>query len=151
MIDLKGAKVGDKFNGNKGGVLELALKGKCGDFVLIDEESGQIIVTDSNGDGTNCSWEDVVSKHDPRPWLKDLPDADLFSDAIKWVGFCRDTDEWRGFEFEPVTYHSGWQTSNSKHKLYMISGFKMPTLTGDQWKDSRISILALKTWQLANQ
>lgn len=141
MINLTGAKVGDKFNGNKGGVLELALKGKCGDFVLIDEESGQIIVTDSNGDGTNCSWEDVVSKVDPRPWLKDLPDADLFSELVGYLYYDAGFDGWGyGYKIPLVC---------EVDERYMP--LKMPTLTGDQWKDSKISIKDLKAWQLANQ
>lgn len=147
MIDLTGAKVGDKYLDCKGVLCE-----------YIGMNAGKVVGRPVKTDGIAMHNTHYVSisdqlncnKHDPRPWLKDLPDADLFCGG--WLAFESQDSDWHVFEEEPQLSTAEFHfTTEGMFRLFPVGGIKMPTLTGDQWKDSKISIPELKTWQLANQ
>ena len=129
MIDLTGAKVGDKYLDCKGVLCE-----------YIGMNAGKVVGRPVKTDGIAMHNTHYVSisdqlncnKHDPRPWLKDLPDADLFELFSSKDVQCDSSGVW----FD--------------HRGMSLNADKMPTLTGDQWMDSKISIVKLKAWQVEN-
>ena len=153
MIDLSKAKVGDEylcgseFNGSV--VMSVAFIDKsktC--FVLRGDGVGDLFVHE-NGKTIVSRLQGVIKKHDPRPWLKDLPDADLFN--YQWLA-CDEDGSWYYYSSEPkitpVNHHANHDVTEQSGHLDCI---KMPTLTGDQWKQSKISITELREWQETNQ
>ena len=78
----------------------------------------------------------IVAKHDPHHWLKDMPDADLFKIQDGYLVL-----EARG------TWYSRCNRTTAQ---YNLSGINMPTLTGDEWRNSKISIADLRVWQEQN-
>ena len=141
QIDLTGAKVGDKFNCNHqfGGtvIMEIDYMSKDCKFVILkSDKSGTVIV---NGDGTwhygNDGSQCVVSKHDTRPWLKDLPDADLFCGSVWKLLYDAEMDKW--------CYSGG-----DVNEWTLITGMKMPHVEDG---GAAITIPELRAWQLANK
>jgi len=141
MIDLSTAVIGDEY------------KTECADIVTVKYLNHTYACCEYNNkvlsvfmlDGTNVinGSASLVSKHDPRHWLKDLPDADLFEGDIYLYNssggnWC--TSRRSQSLNKEETFWKGTLTS--------LVGIKMPTLTGDEWKDSKISIPDLKAWQL---
>lgn len=144
MINLSNAKIGDWYSYDSNGAAKLIALGTEEACFLFEDNTG-FLVTDLNGcnsDGIPV----VVSKIDPRPWLKDMPDAGIFVDEAKWLA-CDSSGLWFGYNVEPSLHLSGWGGTNSYCNCGAI---KMPTLTGDQWEDSKISIEELREWQLNN-
>ncbi len=134
MIDLTGAKVGEKFM--LSGEQEVAVLAVNEAQVVFSNDEGFYLNSAITGKSAEGVPEfDVVGKHDPRPWLKDLPDADLFSDDVDYI-LCTE----RGWEFK---LKSSFSTSD----MTMV---KMPVITSDQCKDSYITIVKLKAWQVEN-
>ncbi len=130
-IDLTCAKIGDKFNTD--GEFTVGLVHKSADdtrFCL--EQDGSLFILLRDGSSKHLN---ITSKHDPRPWLKDLPDADLFHGDVEFI-HCIQGD-W-------CYLIAGWMVC---HKINII---KMPKLTADQWEDSKISITDLRAWQFAS-
>ncbi len=151
MIDLTGAKIGDKLNSSTGFIMKVVLTGDHN--LVLEAPSGRLDVF--NFSGENSTGVKITSKVDPRPWLKDLPDADLFRGA--WLA-CDNNEEWYTYSQEPLVcdgteewYMYGNGVIDELSGEWVPVGIKMPILTGDQWKDSKISIPELKAWQLANQ
>jgi len=135
MIDLSSTRVGDDYNGQNGAVYSIVITGN-NDWVVKDVNTGShyVLLIDGTFDGYRN--HKLVSKHDPRHWLKDLPDADLFSCNIDTIKMCED---------------NGWlYTMNEGMTWHQINVIKMPTLTGEEWKLSKISIVELKEWQRNN-
>ena len=140
MIDLTGAKVGDKFVLTNGLEAELILR--TSDALILNSFGGITVMVDNQGESQHSnSGLSIKSKLDPRPWLKDLPDADLFSELVDYLYYDAGFDGW-GY---------GYKTPVEREVDERYMPLKMPTLTRDQWKDSKISIPELKAWQLANQ
>jgi len=146
MIDLSAAQVGDEFVDGVGEICKLVYMtdmDKCFEI----GSSGLLITIDDNGGCSSAPARQLVSKHDPRHWLKDLPDVGLFNDEVKFLAWCNHRKGWCAFEGEPIVDFDDSHT-NGFFSNYPLTGIKMPTLTGDEWKDSKISIPDLKAWQL---
>ena len=138
MMDLNGSKVGDKFNCDNGHRPELV-------FILGDNYclslNGELFLYKADGkliQHVSENGEHLVSKHEPRHWLKDLPDADLF--------------ELYGSEYISCAKTGDWYADNSELDIpvMFLNKDKMPKLTGDEYKQSKISIADLREWQKAN-
>jgi len=144
MIDLRGAKVGDYLNANSGGIYKVVMFGLVNLIVKLKGSDSAPYATctmDGYIDEKIC----IVSKHDRRWWLKDLPDADIFNDG--WLAIQAD-EGWYWFEREPViSSDDEYYHTNGMFILTPISGIKMPELADDEWKLSKISIAELREWQ----
>jgi hypothetical protein len=141
MIDLSTAVVGDKFVLNNGKVVSFFARTKMnsicemeGGYAILYEHDGKFDEGVEHGEASE-SWR-IVAKHDPRHWLKDLPDADLFDEDMDYLDFCGNVNHWRCTDIDGT---------------YAWMCLKMPTLTGDEWKLSKISIVELRAWQAANK
>ena len=151
MIDLSTAVVGDKFKLRCGDTAELiGVNDKKTEFMLKDNDGFHI--NDISGISllAECGGCNIISKHDPRHWLKDLPDADLFTGEWIAVENNGENSDWYSFAKEPLLGH-GYHHTNGMFVMTLISGIKMPTITGDGWKKSKISIAELREWQKLNK
>ena len=89
-------------------------------------------------------FERMVKRHEPRWWLKDLPDADLLK--YYWVS-CDGSGNWFNYSAEPVI-HKDDSYFHSGGPIQSMGCIKsMPTLKNEEWKLSKISIKELKEWQ----
>jgi len=131
MIDLSSAKVGDKYKGEGGGIYTLDFVGDS--YFVFKNENNLPCFVEVNGGFQDYRHSKLLSKYNSRPWLKDLPDADVFAlyEAVNIQ--CNKSGIW----FDNLSRSLG--------------GSKMPTLTGDQWRDSKISIDELREWQEQNK
>ena len=149
-IDLTGAKVGAKFDSFHDGVLTLIGKAKE-EVALIHADDSCFIIVNNDGTCANDDGKQIIkSKHVPRPWLKDLPDADLFSDYVSGYWLACDAGgngSWYIHKTEPYIADNDDEQWSNHSTCWTLLTQKMPTLTGDQWKDSKISIKDLKAWQ----
>ena len=145
MINLSDAKIGDLYklkNNNESTVIFAT-----NDAVILDFE-GVTIMVDKGGETLHAnSGLSVVSKIDTRPWLKDMPDAGIFADEVKWFA-CDADGYWYAYKEEPGLNASVWGEVGFFSSLRVV---KMPILPGDKWKDSKISIEGLREWQEANK
>jgi len=145
MINLSNAKIGDLYklkNNNESTVIFAT-----NDAVILDFE-GVTIMVDKGGETLHAnSGLSVVSKIDQRPWLKDMPDAGIFVDEVKWLA-CDANGYWYAYKEEPELNASGWGGTNN---YYNCAAIRMPSLTGVQWEDSLISIEELREWQEVNK
>jgi hypothetical protein len=146
MIDLSTAVVGDKYKDNLGVVCE-----------YIGMNSGKVVGRPVKSDGISMHNTHYVSisdasgctKHEPRHWLSQLPDADLFNAG--WLAFDNNDEiEWCWYQHEPFIT-SGVFCPEQNGNIHNLIGIKMPTLTGDEWKLSKISIDELRVWQKENK
>ena len=149
-MNLSNAKVGDKYLPWAGYLDELTVLGVSDEqicFVYADKSG--FMVTDIDGRDTDGG-SVIKSKIDPRSWLKDMPDAGIFTG--EFIAFQSTDGGWHVFDKEPKMSNDDEHFStNGMFSLYHISGIKMPELTADQWKDSKISIAELKQWQADNK
>ncbi|HHZ71427.1 MAG TPA: hypothetical protein EYN54_14375 [Methylococcaceae bacterium] len=76
----------------------------------------------------------LIKRHEPRYWLKDLPDADLFNVGIGGI-YCN---------------KAGWFASSGELSGSFITN-RMPELTPNDYSLSKISMVELKEWQEANK
>ena len=134
MIDLTGAKVGEQYVIGSGEVMTVLIK-TVDAIVLGNDELSCMVDFGGETQHANSSMS-VIRKHEPRHWLKDLPSADLFELYGGVDLTCGENGVW-------LSHDEGGFT------LPLNKG-KMPTLTGDEWKDSKISIVDLKAWQEQN-
>jgi hypothetical protein len=137
-IDLRSAVVGDKFDTNDNQSCVIVAKTNynlC--FELLDGAE-LLFITGEDGvpERSNYKHLAIKSKYEPRHWLKDLPDAGLL--AIY------------GTEFIELNEFGKWFAVN-KHQCTALCNDLMPTLTGDEWRNSKISIDELKAWQKENK
>jgi len=91
----------------------------------------------------------LIKRHEPRYWLKDLPDADLFT--YDWIA-CDSDGTWFYYMSEPRSndvnhVEKGSASEQSGH----LDCLQMPRLKNDEWKLSKISMVELKEWQEANK
>jgi len=157
IIDLSMAKVEDKFDWSGDNMEGVKLNGLAkleyitpnGFYVFYcgSGEIGILIVVDEYGIGVYTGKQQSFTKHDPRHWMKDLPDADLFNDG--WLSLNR-SNGWLWSIREPVLGLKSYSLS-AEYLIYDISFLKMPTLIADEWELSKISIPDLKAWQEANK
>jgi len=154
MIDLRAAEIGDKFNCNHNFtndvVMEVLFSSESLATVILGANGFGDMQVDFDGMGITSKRQGVISKHEPRHWLKDLPDADLFT--YQWLA-CDEDGSWYYYSSEPkittVNHHANYYdaTEQSGH----LDCLKMPTLTGDEWQLSKISIDELRAWQTVNK
>jgi hypothetical protein len=142
MIDLRTAKVGDEFVDKNSNIVELVIAdhsvsryvgkgvGACGGKVFYGIYTNE----GCNVDQRSCG---LASKHEPRHWLKDLPNTDLFSLYKANYIYCDKT--------------FGWKSVSHSQMTLDLDDELMPTLTGDEWKLSKISIVELRAWQEQNK
>ena len=82
-----------------------------------------------------------------RTWLKQMPDASFFKDDV-WLA-CDKDGEWYIFNSEPMKCGRTWDVGFTHDYTELYSDFfNLPTLEGDQWKYSRISVMELAEWQM---
>lgn len=145
MIDLSGAKVGDKYDAT--GIGELIVLAASKNEVCFSFFDGlKFIVTDIHGQDDD-GLQIVTSKIDSRPWLKYMPDAGVFKDEFRWLA-CDEDGEWYAYYGKPGIKRHQWSCGGACFGFDLI---KMPTLTGDQWEDSLISTDELREWQGVNK
>lgn len=122
MIDLSGAKVGDKYLDENNNEVELSFVAKCGEFkyILCGVTGGGFCnIYNSSGKNKQRHCVNLVSKIHPRPWLKDMPDAGIFADNVCSLHMSK-SGCWF-YKRKGVDYH------------YDLCGaVKMPTLSGKQ-------------------
>ena len=136
MIDLSNAKIGDWYSYDSNGEAKLIALGTEEACFIFKDNTG-FLVTDLNGcnsDGIPV----VVSKIDPRPWLKDMPDAGIFADEVKWMKYSFECKCW---------FYAFYGDSGDMRNVPL----KMPTPTGEQRSDNKISTEELREWQEANK
>jgi hypothetical protein len=144
-IDLSTAVVGDNFD-SLNERYELLMKSEK-DYV-IKGCGARLYIVNRHGSSYEPDAVKLVSKHDPRHWLGQLPDADLFVSDIKYLA-CSKENGWVWFINEP--FECVREIWGSSFRAGDIDCFKMPTLTGDEWKQSKISIDELRAWQKLNK
>lgn len=154
MIDLSNAKVGDKFLSFISHTYELKLLNKKHDDYVLVSDRGCIQMVDKLGKTKeeDCTFH-LVSKIDTRHWLGKLPDADLLLDG--WLSFNPTGNKWQWHDagcHDPEPRIVDNNTRFTSGVISRLSAFaKMPTLTGDEWKQSKISIPDLRAWQKENK
>lgn len=93
------------------------------------------------------SWKVKKAKAVDKPWLDGMPPAKAFT--LKWLA-CDEDKIWYEFEKEPEKSKGGFfrelKHYNEEYPFYQVS-LEMPTLTGDQWKHSKISVAKLQEHQ----
>lgn len=141
MIDLSGAKVGDEYTTEDGQSCVIVIRKEndiC--FELLD---GADLLFITNPYGVPCVANyhhlRIRAKNDPRHWLKDLPDADLFHNDLTWVE-CH----WKN-------KGNFWFASCKGIEAEYWVPLKMPTITEEECEQSKISIAKLREWQEANK
>lgn len=145
MVDLMHGKVlGDEFE-YFGEVIPLSYISKSKTRFVFDTSGGGVVVTNEKGEGCS-SVEFNLKVHDPRPWMKDLHHASLF--LGRWIA-CDENGEWFFYTVNPHIENANSKafSTHNGEGILRILGVKMPKLTGDQWRDSKISIKDLATYQ----
>ena len=83
---------------------------------------------------------DIVKLHNPLAWMDKLPDSRLFDVKHEHIFMCDETGKWNvGTRFEirvEMMDDSEFLSGDFTELLFV----KMPTLTGDQWKRSKLKI-----------
>ena len=116
--------------------------------IVSQGDAGYYLNSRINGKSTELAEFDIKAKHDPRWWLKDLPDADLFRGNWLACSDSCDNSEWHVWDEEPSEGLTSWVKKPCDNIFCeRVTAIKMPTLTGDAWKKSKISIARLKEWQ----
>lgn len=148
MLKLTKDDIGKKFENEIGGIFTLKEVGDLNCSLL--SESG--IYSTCQHDGiTGCDnnriIQGLVKAHEPRWWLSQLPDADLF--ALDWIA-CDKVDFWSSHEAQPLFDGSKF-TVKGFASSYEISGINMPKLNSDECLISAISKNNLRQWQKNNK
>ncbi len=101
--------------------------------IVSQGDAGYYLNSSINGKSTELSEFDIKAKHDPRWWLKDLPDASIFNSEVEYL------------EYDP---RKGWFCYIAGCGLpTYLDCLKTPKLAIDETNLSRITLLNLKTWQ----
>ena len=86
MIDLSGCKLGDELlTEYEFVVVVIAISEASRTEVCCRFPDGGIALFDIDGKRSDHAKDPIISKHEPRHWLKDLPDADLFCTDINYI------------------------------------------------------------------
>ena len=152
-MNLTKADIGKKFNTQDGGVLTgVAITAK--NFITVNDEGyshSHLLNGESDQFDEGGSRErglDIISRQDPRSWLADMPNLGDIKEG--WIACDSDSDEeWYWYSIEPNQKSRGWYHLSVSRPIE-LDMFNMPTLTGDQWKDSKISVAELKQLQADN-
>lgn len=135
-IDLTNAVVGDKFNSDGKGGYTVVIMGSADIVMLSDNGTHYSIQFDGEfSDYNDCR---ITSKVDTRHWLKYMPDADDFLDTVEFLEF----DNMKGMWY---VYIEGCGLQS------YVTFLKMPKLTPNESRSSRIYIDDLRNWQKENK
>lgn len=136
MINFINTEIGDKFLLTNGCEASIILK--TNDALILDQD-GMTLMIDYYGLTQHASGGlSVASKVGAPPWLKDLPDADLFH---------KDVDS---LIYEMDSAVGNWYVTDEDGGQHWC-GMKMPRLTISQsGKGSHITIEDLREWQKNN-
>jgi len=138
--------VGKKFEDRFEQVYKIQL---CTDSdVAVTDNDGHIFVCDYDGVFENAITNQLIKRHEPRYWLKDLPDADLFT--YDWIA-CDENGEWYNYEYSPPILSDVAYGAGGGGMFCMACIKDLPKLTGDEWKLSKITIDDLRVWQKENK
>lgn len=103
-------------------------------FVLYTSTDGFIIV---NKNGESCTSDTFqLEQYEPRYWLKDLPDADLFSKDVSSIHFEGDMN---------------WYVTDVNGHDHWLPYGDLPKLDDNDRKLSKISIDDLREWKRVNE
>lgn len=140
--------IGKEFECNYGVTYEVILVGEGNAVLLMDNNTDrypdEYLACSLCGSIDNVNA--LVKRHEPRWWLSQFPDADLFNDG--WFS-CGEKGKWHFTETEPVEFKGGFYRDNiigSGKSEYIIS-LIMPTLKVGEWKLSKISTDELRELQ----
>jgi len=100
---------------------------------VLEGPVGDLHVCDSYGYMDSLSVS-IIKRHEPRYWLKDLPDADAFSESVSCIA-CNS---------------KGWYVSRGSMMGHFITN-KMPELTPNDYDSSEMAIMDLRVWQRENK
>lgn len=136
--------VGKEFECELGNVFEITAFDKVNAVAKSKEDNGYFII---NHDGSFFAMgtrlnKKLVKRHEPRWWLSQLPDTNLFD--CNWIASDYD-GAWYHFNIEPTRIIDGCFLAHENDSCAQsISGIKMPKLKGDEYKLSKISIDELR-------
>ena len=141
-MDLSGAVKEDKFESECQRTFTVAYVGAKESYWCMESETGRAYIFGRAGVDDVASVR-LVKKHDPRPWLKDLPDASLFDrGAVVGIGKLKECDGgWWYF------VHISDESGDDRRYLPLAN---MPDLTDEECETSEISIADLAKWQSDN-
>lgn len=115
-------------------------RGGRGSYIaLVDNESGECR---EDGDFS------ITSRHEPRSWLKDMPNLGDIKEG--WIA-CDKGRTWYWYDKAPVSKGETWICANDTQYQILSHAFNLPALTSDQWKESLISTAELNRWQSGNK
>ena len=136
MFDLSGAVKEAQFESECKRIFTVAYVGEKESYWCMESATGRAYIFDRTGIDDVASVR-LVKKHDPRPWLSELPDASMF--------------ELYETEFIECT-NGNWSATRK------LTGYRstleqscMPELTDGQRINSKISIADLAKWQAENK
>lgn len=123
-------------------------------FVTLDKEGEKYfnihrldgVSTEYKELGGLCTCTDIVSRYDPRPWLKDLPDYSIFKGEYLT---CDRDGVWVSHSEDPKIVGGCWRKVGSPtYRRCSLDGLRiMPVLEGDQWRLSKIKLSDLAEYQ----
>ena len=137
-IKLSRIDLGGKFENEAYETLELTHITKDNSVFLFEYPDGGATLTDEDGINKVINECSIVKKHDDRPWLKDLPPAEWFQLLLVDDIQCNSMGQWM-----ISRNHTG-----AKDISFNIDNNFMPTLKGQEYEKSKISIKDLAEWQL---
>ena len=124
--------IGNKFENKKKGIFEVVAVGEHNASLL--SKSGVYHSCQLDGVINTTSDNVLVKRHDPRWWLSQLPDADLFHEDVKLIG-CHNSKE------------AGWWYVVDKNGSNRWLPLVMPKLKAEDYLLSKITPDELREWQ----
>ena len=129
--------VGKEFKTRAGEVVTMVYSVECAlRFCFETELSGLYVTNEKGKPSSGVVADEIIKRHEPRYWLKDLPDADAFSESVSCI----------------TCNYKGWYVSKGSSLMsgeYVTN--KMPQLTRNDYDLSKISIDDLREWQRVNK
>ncbi len=125
--------VGKKFETSNGCVYSVALVND--ENAVIESETGNYYSCDLHGKcfhGANS----IIKRHEPRWWLKDMPDADSFSKDVSSIHFEGDMN---------------WYVTDVNGHDHWLPYADLPKLDDNDRKLSEMTIEYLRVWQKKNK
>lgn len=80
-----------------------------------------------------------IKPYEPLEWMDKIPPASSFKMKENECIFCSSDGHWGVADIEDITMHESGRRWNGS--MTLIGYFNMPTLTGDQWKNSKCKIV----------
>jgi hypothetical protein len=151
-MKLTKADVGKKFNCHDGllEVLYVAPDESCVKFNDTNIDHHECIYLVRTRDGVCLKDGDIsiTSRHNPRSWLPLMPNLGDIKEG--WIA-CDKSGDWCAYTLVPEVGNKMFISKIDGDVVNLSVIFNTPALTGDQWKDSLISVAELKQWQADNK